>query len=237
MQTFELKADRRTGTGSRVSRALRRDGRVPANLCGKGTESLAIHVGWKELEELRKKKARIVMLQLDGATTAAIVHGIAWDTMTQEPLHVDFQRVNMSEKIEVPVSIKVKGPSKGEIGGGILLVQLDQIKVRCLPLEIPESIEVDVRPLELHGSIHMREVVLPKGVESAEDPGALVLSIVEKIEVKAVVAPGAEAAAAAAPAEPELIAKAPKKDDAAAEGAPAAGEKGEKKAEKKPEKK
>jgi len=162
------------------------------------------------------------------------VQGISWDTMSQEPLHVDFQRVNMSEKIEVPVSIKVKGPSKGEIGGGILLVQLDALRVRCLPLEIPDSIEVDVRALELHGSIHMREVVLPKGVESAEDPTALVLSIVEKIEVKVAAAPGAEAVAAAAPAEPELIAKAPKKDDAAADGAPAAGDK---KAEKKPEKK
>ena len=63
MQTYELKADRRTGVGSRVSRGLRRDGRLPAVLCGKGTESLSLHVSVKEFEDLRKKRARIVMLQ------------------------------------------------------------------------------------------------------------------------------------------------------------------------------
>lgn len=230
MQTHELKADRRTKSGSRGSRGLRSDGRVPANLCGKGTESLALHVSAKDFADLRKKRARIVMLQIDGGVNAAVVHDVAWDTMTQEPLHVDFQRINMSEKIEIDVSVKVKGPSKGEIAGGILLVQSDQVKVRCLPLEIPDSIEIDVRNLELHGTVHVRDLVLPKGVEAADDASHLILSIVEKVEVAA--APAATAEAATAAAEPELIAKAPKKDEEGAD-APAAGAKDAKKPEKK----
>ncbi|MBM4015006.1 MAG: 50S ribosomal protein L25 [Planctomycetes bacterium] len=210
MQTHELKADRREGVGSRSSRGLRNDGRIPAVLCGKGTESLALHVSAKDFEDLRKKRARIVMLQLDGMSNAAVVHEVAWDTMSQEPLHVDFQRINMNEKIEIEVSIKVRGPSKGEAAGGILLVQSDAVKVRCLPLETPESIEVDVRALDLHGTVHIRDLKLPPGVEAAEEASHLVLSIVEKVETAAPVA----VEAAATTAEPEVIAKAPKKDEA-----------------------
>ncbi len=231
MQTHELKADRRADVGSRSSRGLRNDGRIPAVLCGKGTDSLALHVSAKDFEDLRKKHARIVMLQLDGMSNAAVVHEVAWDTMTQEPLHVDFQRINMNEKIEIEVSIKVRGPSKGEAAGGILLVQSDAVKVRCLPLEIPESIEVDVRELDLHGTVHVRDLKLPPGVEAAEEATHLVLSIVEKVET-AVAAPAA-ADAAATTAEPEVIAKAPKKDEAGDAAAPAAPAKDAKKPEKK----
>ncbi len=227
MKTFDMKADRREGVGSRGSRNLRNDGRVPAVLCGKGTESVALHVAYKDFEAARKAHARVVMLQLDGKVEAAVVHDVAWDTMSQAPLHVDFQRVNLNEKIEIDVTVKVKGPSKGEIAGGILLVQLDEVKVRCLPLEIPDSIEIDVRNLELHGTIHMKDVALPKGVEAVEDADALILSIVEKKET---VIPAATEADAAAATEPELIKKAPTAEGEA-EAAPAADKA------KKPEKK
>ncbi len=237
MQTFEMKADRREGLGSRISRRIRREGRLPAILCGKGSESLALHVSVADFELARKKHARIVMLQLDGKSEAAVVHDVAWDTLTQEPLHVDFQRVNMSEKIEIDVTLKVRGPSKGEVGGGILILQMDAVKVRCLPLEIPEQIEVDVRHLELHQSIHVKEIVLPAGVEAVDDLGALVLSIVEKKELVVAVTGVAEAAAV----EPELIQKAPKSEDGeGTAAAPAAATKegsAKEGKEKKPEKK
>jgi len=111
--------------------------------------------------------------------------------------------------------VKTKGPSKGEVGGGILMLQMGQVKVRCLPLEIPDFIEVDIRPLELHESIHVKDLVMPKGVEVAETPEALVLAIVEKKEL-VVPVPGE---AAAGPTEPELIVKAPKEGEEAEEGA------------------
>jgi len=234
MQTFEMKAERRAAVGSAASRRLRRDGRLPAILCGRGTESLALHVSAKDFEAARKKHARILMLQIDGGTEPAVIHDVAWDILSQEPAHVDFQRVNMSERIEIEVAIKTRGPSKGEVDGGILMLQMGEVKVRCLPLEIPEHIEVDIRPLELHQSLRVKDLVMPKGVESAAAPEALVLAIVEKKEL---VVPEA-AAAEAAPAEPELITKAPK----AEEGEEAAGDPPAAKAdapakEKKPEKK
>jgi large subunit ribosomal protein L25 len=225
MKTFDMKAERRGEVGSRESRRLRRDGRLPAVLCGRGTESLSLHVSAKDFETARKLHARIVMLQLDGKSEPAVVHDVDWDPLSQEPNHVDFQRVNMSEKIEIDVAIKTKGPSKGEIGGGILMLQMDAARVRCLPLEIPDQIEVDIRPLELHQSLHAKDLVLPKGVELAESPDALVLAIVEKKELIVPVAGAAEAG----PTEPELITKAPKEgeEEEGAEGAkPAAGAKG-----------
>ena len=105
--------------------------------------------------------------------------------------------------------------------------------MRCLPLEIPDAIEIDVRNLDLHGTVYVRDLVMQTGVEAADDAGALILSIVEKVEV--VVAPVPGAAAEATTAEPELIAKAPKKDDATGEAAPAAGAKDKKPDAKKPD--
>jgi large subunit ribosomal protein L25 len=216
MQTFEIQAERRAAVGSAASRRLRREGRLPAILCGRGGESLALHVSVKDFDAARKKHARILMLQIDGRAEPAVIHDVAFDVITQEPAHVDFQRVSMKERIEIPVPVKVRGPSKGEAEGGILMLQMGQVRVRCLPLEIPEHLEADVRALELHQSLRVKDLALPKGVEAADPPDALVLAIVEKKEV---VAPVAEAAEAA-PTEPELISKAPKAEEGEeAEGA------------------
>src|SRR5262249_32144310 len=152
---------------------------LPGILCGQGTESRAVTVSTKDFEEARKKHARIIVLQLSGAAEPAIIHDIDWDVVTQEPLHVDFQRVNMKEKIVIDVPIKAKGRSKGEAEGGIFVLQMGQVKVRCFPLDIPESIEVDIRPLLIHESIKVKDLVLPAGIEPADAPEALVLSIVE----------------------------------------------------------
>ena len=120
----------------------------------------------KDFEDARKKHARIIVLQLAGATEPAIIHDIDWDVVTQEPLHVDFQRVNMNEKIVVEVPIKTKGPSKGEAEGGILVLQMGQVKVRCLPLDIPERSRSTSGPLLVHESVKVKELVLPAGIEA-----------------------------------------------------------------------
>ena len=206
MRQYEMKAEVRTSAGSRSSRGLRREGRLPAVLCGHGVETRPLHVSVREFDEARKQHARVILLQLAGATEPAIIHDVAWDTITQEPLHVDFQRINMNEKVVVEVPIKTKGPSKGEAEGGILVVQLDQVRVRCLPLEIPDQIDVDIRALLQHDSIHVKDLVLPKGLEAVDAPEALVLSIVEPKKEELPVPGTAEVA----PTEPELIVKAPK---------------------------
>src|SRR5262249_4248475 len=208
------------------SRGLRREGRLPGILCGLGVETKPLHVSARDFDEARKQHARIILLQLAGATEPAIVHEVAWDTITQEPLHIDFQRINMNEKVVVEVPIKTKGPSKGEAEGGILVVQLDQVRVRCLPLEIPDQIEVDIRPLLQHDSIHVKDLVLPKGIEAVDGPEALVLSIVEPKKEELPV-PGA---AEAAPTEPELITKPPKPGEEEEGAAPAPDAGAEKKA-------
>ena len=221
MRQYEMKAEARTNAGSRSSRGLRREGRIPAVLCGHGVETRPLHVSVREFDEARKQHARIILLQLAGATEPAIIHDVAWDTITQEPLHVDFQRINMNEKVVVEVPIKTKGPSKGEADGGILVVQLDQVRVRCLPLEIPDQIDIDIRPLLQHESIHVKDLVLPKGLEAVDAPEALVLSIVEPKKEELPVPGTAEVA----PTEPELIVKAPKPGEEE-EGAAPGGEAG-----------
>ena len=179
MKQVELVAESRTQTGSRISRRLRREGRLPVNLYGHGEAPESLHVAARELETALRHHAMFIKMRVDGKDQPAVVHALQHDPITQELLHADFIRVSATEKIEVSVALKIHGPSKGESAGGILLEQQGTVKLRCLPTNIPTEIEVDVRELDIHDSVHIEDLVLPEGVEPAEEPSRVLISITE----------------------------------------------------------
>jgi large subunit ribosomal protein L25 len=73
----------------------------------------------------------------------------------------------------------IHGPSEGEKNGGILVEQTSTVSVRCLPADIPTEIAVDVRPLNVHDSLHVKDLQMPEGVEAADDLEKVIVSIVE----------------------------------------------------------
>lgn len=179
MNQVELQAEKREKVGSANSRKLRREGRLPASLYGHGGESFGLHIDGKAYRDAMRHGAMLVNLRFDGGNESAVVHDVQYDTLSQEPIHVDFLRVNLLEKVEVEVSLKLHGPAKGEEEGGIIVEQMNAVTILCLPTSIPEFLEVDIRSLGIKDSLHVSDLKLPEGVEATDEPDRVILTIVE----------------------------------------------------------
>ena len=136
--------------------------------------------------------------------------------VTDETLHIDFNRISLTKEIEVKVPIVSKGEPVGvKQDGGSLDHILWELDIICLPTKIPQSIEVDVSHLKLNDNIYLKDIKLPEGVKTKHDLEAIVFSVSPPMKEVSL----EEAAAAAGPQEPEVIKE--KKEEPKAEGAAA----------------
>lgn len=191
MEQVMMNAVRRAEAGKGAARQCRRDGRVPGVVYGLGQETVAISVPRAELDRttrLGRTGSVIVSLVVDGAApaedTAAIIKSVERQPITREPLCVDFQWVSLKDLITVDVAVELRGKAAGQELGGIIEHQMHALPVRCLPVNIPSAIVVDISPLKIHDSIHVRELVAPPGVEILADGDAVVATVAAPAKVK-----------------------------------------------------
>ncbi|QDU23471.1 50S ribosomal protein L25 [Urbifossiella limnaea] len=208
-ETATLKAEPRTGSGSRQAGKLRKAGRVPAIVYGHKEANVAVSVAADELDRLiRVQHARVLNLDVGGKTETVLVRDLQWDHLGRHMLHVDFARVSASDRVRVTIPVELRNSPK-QTGGGVLDQPLHTLHVECSPTAIPESIRIDITGLTLGAPIHVRELALPAGVTVLEAPEAVVVQL--KL-------PGAEPAVAVVPEPgtgPEVIKKEKKADDEA----------------------
>jgi len=170
-ETFTLPAEtRRAGKGA--SRALRREGRVPAVVYGGNDEVLAIHVEAKEL--VRQLGSghffnSIVEVEVGGAKVRTLPKDVAFHPVSDRPLHVDFLRLsaNAQVHVEVPVHFINEAASPGLKRGGVLNIVRHELELVCDADSIPDDISIDVTGLDIGDSIHISHVTLPAGSASA----------------------------------------------------------------------
>lgn len=158
-------ANKRKIRGKKVKQ-LRRQGILPANLFGKGINSLDIEVLLKEFLSLFKKagETHIVELKIDGSIHNALIHGVQIDPVTDTPLHVDFQAVSLKEKTTATVPIQLRGESPAEKEKiGILVQQLSEIDVEALPTDLPDHLDADVSGLaNVDATIYVKDLKFDK---------------------------------------------------------------------------
>jgi len=255
MASIEISARKREAQGTGASRRLRRLGKVPGILYGGDKDPITIELDHQDLFlNLRNERfhASILTLALDGTKEQVLLRSLNMHPFKPQVQHIDFQRVSKDKKIHMKVPLHFvnaeKSPGVKEQGGVVNHV-LNELDIVCFPADLPEFIEVDLGNLAVGHSLHVRELMLPKGVELTlhkdEDP------VVATVVVPALITEEEEAAqAAAAVAASEVPtteqAAAPKEGEAPAEGAagakpgekapaakagekPAAADKGEKK--------
>jgi len=224
MNKFQLTVTTREGTGRSASRRLRKAEKIPAILYGKHTkpETLAVHAPEfvKLLKEISGRAALIELKRSAGAPALSFLQEIQRDPITDRYLHLDLQEVKENEKMVINVSIHIIGEAYGvKTEGGILETASHRLRIRCLPKDLPDFIEVNVTELKVGETIHVSELKPIAGVEFLDDKNQTVVLCVEPPaeEVAAVVAAPVEGAV------PADGAAAPAAGDAAA--APAAGAK------------
>jgi large subunit ribosomal protein L25 len=212
MSDMTIEVQRREERGTNSNRRLRARGLIPAVVYGAGKETVPIQVDRKTLLDMMKASGSdnpIFLLQLAGSGKErhAMIRDLQVHPISRQVLHIDFQRVIMTEKLRVQVPVELTGTAYGvKTEGGMLDFVLREVHVECLPGDIPKQIELDVTPLHVGQHVEAGQLDLPKGVTLVEDPDRVIVSLVHA-KVEAV--PEEEAAAVAAPvataAEPEVI--------------------------------
>ncbi|MFH1368418.1 MAG: 50S ribosomal protein L25 [Elusimicrobiota bacterium] len=233
MQQVVIEAESREMSPKNKLRDLRTGGKIPAVLYGAKEEVKVIVIDAKKFEKIISSEAGaniLVNLKIGSESKTVIVKEIQRDIITQKPIHIDFLMISLKDKIEVSVSLHIIGEAPGvKLGGGILEHIQREVRVKCLPTDIPKSINIDVSKLEINQALHVRDISAMQGVEILTDPDSFVVNIVAPTILEEP-APGTEVVAAVGSAEPEVIKKG-KKDEEGEEAA-AVDEKG---AAKKPE--
>ncbi|MDR2803432.1 MAG: 50S ribosomal protein L25 [Treponema sp.] len=172
MSNVVFSAKTRTDFGSAKSARLRKQGRVPGVIYGKGV-TIAIDLDGRELSgHLRNiSESTIVKVDVDGSMHDAFVKSTQRNIQDGNILHVDFYEIEMGKLLRARVSLRITGNPVGVRDGGILETPLHDIEVECLPKDLPERVNVDISQLGVNQSIHVRDLALGEGVKliSAED--------------------------------------------------------------------
>ena len=238
----EVRAEK--GTKKALS-SMRAEAKIPAVVYGGEKGPIKVSLSEKDLMAARKKGGVNAILRLKHAKgeETVVVKELQRHPVTDRPVHADFQRISLTQKIEARVPLVLVGEAPGvKTHGGALTIELRELRIKALPTQIPQHIDADISGLELHQNLLVKDLKLAEGIEvlDAADHAVVRCVVAKEIEVAAPVAavPGAEAAAGAV--EPESSSTKGKKDEegkviekAAKPGAPAADAKDAKKEPKK----
>lgn len=206
---LDLQAEPRTQSGTGAVKRMRKAGNIPAALYGRKVKASNIQVHGKTFSKLLEGSASdniLVSLKITGAEDQlALVQEVQHDYLRGGILHVDFHAVAADEEIHANVPVAIVGEAKGQKLGGLVEAIHHEIEVRCLPKDLPESIQIDVSSLDVGQGIHIREISFPAGVTCRLGADVVIVMCEEpKVEVEAAAAAapaaGAAPAAAAAPA-------------------------------------
>lgn len=171
-----LKAEKRAGTGKYVAFNLRKEGRIPAVLYGKGLENVNLAVSEKDLRHILHAGERMVELDIEGTTQPALLKSVQHAVIGPALVHADFRAVNASTTLHVDVPVELVGDSVGVEKGGLLEQALFTVEVECVPGNLPEKIEVDISGLDLDQAFYVENLPSLPGVKYTMDSSVSVVS-------------------------------------------------------------
>jgi large subunit ribosomal protein L25 len=185
MDNVRLSVEERRESGKGPARRLRAKGKVPAIVYGHKTKPASIAVDVHDFDTALEKAGRNALFDLkivgtggDVATRTAVLKERQVRPIDGSLVHLDFLEILMDELIEVAVAIEYEGEPVGLDQGGLFQAATRELRVSCLPGNIPSVLKVDVSGLELGHSIHLGDIKLPDGVSLAQDAAVALASVV-----------------------------------------------------------
>lgn len=221
-----IKAETRKVQGTGASRRLRRADKVPGIVYGGGKDATVIELDHNNLYHKLKLEAfhaSILEMDLDGKTEQVLLRDVQMHAWKQNVLHVDFQRVAADKKIQMKVPLHFVNADIApgvKVSGGIVSHILNDLNISCLPKDLPEFIEVDLKDLAAGHSLHLSNLKMPAGVESValirgDDPSVATIIIPRAVAAEEVAVAAVSAAEVPAANQKAKEEEAPKKDDKA----------------------
>jgi len=168
---------------------IREEGNMPAVFYGQKIESTPVIVNQSEFKKILKEagESSVVTLDMDGKGTDVLIHDVALNPVTDEPIHSDFLVIDKDKKVTVKIPLEFVGESNAvKMLGGTLVKVIHELEIEALPKDLPQSISVDLSALgNLDSHISVGDLKLPEGVESKSSVEEIVASVsVQKEEVE-----------------------------------------------------
>lgn len=204
MKREVLTAEKRTITGKKVKH-LRREGILPANMFGKGIKSISLQLPLKDFERVYGEvhETGLVDLTIDKEVHPVLIQNIHIQPITHTPLHADFFKVNLKEKVKAMIPVIGVGEPKAITDKiGVLLQTLSEVEVESLPADLPENIEISLEGLaQIDDSLTVADLKVPSGVAILAEPAEMIFRIGELVSEEAEELAAEEEAAAEAASE------------------------------------
>jgi large subunit ribosomal protein L25 len=203
MARKELSVVPREVVGKKVAQ-LRRTGLLPANIYGRGLESVSVQVDTDALEKMLRSASanEVIDIKVEGEKAArpVVVHKVQRHPLTSNALHADFYQVSLREKMRAAVPLVFTGKSEAvDTYNGVMVTSVEALQIEALPLDIPTHFEVDISVLaELEAAVHVSDIAVPQNVTVLMEPDLLVVKVASpRVSEEEAEAPAAEAEASA----------------------------------------
>jgi large subunit ribosomal protein L25 len=171
MSQYVLNAEVRETLGTGASRRLRRADKVPAILYGAGKDAVSLTLDHNKVIQMQEDEGfytHILTLNIGGESVEAILKDIQRHPYKPKVTHLDFQRVDASQKLHTKVPVHFINEAAATKGGNTIAHHVTEIEITCLPAQLPEFVEVDVAAIEVGATVHLSDITLPAGVVSVE---------------------------------------------------------------------
>lgn len=177
MEIAKLVGEPREASGSRAARRVRRGHKVPGVIYGHQQEPEYVAVAKHDLGLLLEHGTHMIDLSVEGKSRSVLMKDVQYDSFGMEPVHVDFMRVELTERVTVAVPLEYRGEAAGTHEGGLFEEDLADVEVETLAGSIPESIRVNIAALKLGDMIHVKDLELPEGVIAMTPPDTIVCAV------------------------------------------------------------
>ena len=157
---YKLTIEERSGLGTSTARAMRRNGKIPANYYYHGESNQNIAIDKKIFNQAVQSGQRVFEVEMNGETLYVMIKAAQYHPVTEEVMHIDLMRVRRTEKMTFSVPVILEGEAAGSTEGGLVAQVASSIDIECFPTDVPENISLDISSLELNGVMTASELTL-----------------------------------------------------------------------------
>ncbi len=180
-----LKAQKRTGTGTRAARQARKEGKIPAIIYGHKQEPIAVLLNYHDFTLELQHHHRVMEIEVEGKVENLMVKEVQFDYLGDTIIHADLARVDLNETVQVTVEVELKG-TPAELSGGIVDQQISDVEIECLVSGIPGKIRVNIAGLASGKPIVAGDLELPDGAKLITDASNIVVALTKVAEEEVV---------------------------------------------------
>ena len=175
---FNLNVDKRDLTNKGGRKRALKEGKVPGVYYSHDSkESLSFYIEKTELSHAQKADTQIFNISVGGKKRNVLFKSIQYHPVTDEIIHIDLYGIRMDQLVSVNVTINVSGTAKGVIEGGIVVQNLNEIELECLPMDIPQSIDIDISHLDIGDSLRCAEIELDDKLNMKTPEDQIIISV------------------------------------------------------------